>query len=137
MIASLIARYEFADPDELIEIIDSAGTPCADGGEQERKRCKKKFTVDCQAYKLDQTARWHEWVAALGVRVKGLRSLPWVSCIFSYKTNNNLFWAMVFSETCRVEKRAIVVSEVTLGRFAFLCGRTLHLPPMELLLLRN
>ena len=41
MIASLIARYEFADPDELVEIIDSAGTPCADEGEQERKRCKK------------------------------------------------------------------------------------------------
>lgn len=76
MIASLIARYEFSDPDQLIDILDSAGRPeAAVHGEQERKRIKKNFTIDCQAYRLDQTACWHDWVSALGVRVKGLRSL--------------------------------------------------------------
>ena len=75
VVASLISRYEFSSPDELVDILDSAGRPEAEVGEQERKRTKKNFTVDCQAYKLDQVARWHEWVSVLGVRVKGLREL--------------------------------------------------------------
>ena len=75
VVASLISRYEFSNPDELVDILDSAGRPEAEVGEQERKRTKKNFTVDCQAYKLDQMARWHDWVSVLGVRVKGLRDV--------------------------------------------------------------
>lgn len=75
VIASLITRYEFSNPEELISILDSAGRPeeLGEHGKQERKRAKKTFTADCRPYKLDQTAQWHEWVSALGVRLKGLR----------------------------------------------------------------
>lgn len=76
VVASLVARYEFSTPSELIEILDFAGRPDhCQVGEQERKRVKKNFAVDCEAYKLDQTAKWHDWVGAAGVRVKGLRFL--------------------------------------------------------------
>lgn len=74
MEAALISRSEFSTPTELISLLDTSGRP--DGaGEQERKRLKHGPQLECHAYKLDETAMWHKWVAACGVRVKGLRSL--------------------------------------------------------------
>ena len=90
VISSLISRHEFSTPEELIEILDFAGTPLG-VGEQERKRVKTPFTVDCEAYKLDQTARWHDWVAAAGVRVKGLRTLDQPTSIY-FVPMFILFW---------------------------------------------
>ena len=83
VISSLIARYEFSTPEDLIEILDFAGQPL-EAGEQERKRVKKPFTVECQAYKLDQTAKWHDWVSPAAVKVKGLSFSEKINQPFCY-----------------------------------------------------
>lgn len=95
VIASLVARYEFSTPDELVDILDSAGRPSeAEVAERERKRTKKNFTVDCQAYKLDQTAGWHAWASAAGVRVKGLRLSTCASISFCVPTAVVIFFRL-------------------------------------------
>ena len=72
--ASLIARHEFNTPEELMQIMDSASRPERQS-EAMRKAQKTNFNVDCECKKLDECAEWQQWVAMLGIRLKGLRAL--------------------------------------------------------------
>ena len=85
MQASAIARNTFDTPEQLIDIMDSLARP-ENAGELERKRHKSDAArVDFQAYKLDQVAPWKEWVAMLGIRLKGLRSLAKLKHFFAFQ----------------------------------------------------
>ena len=73
--ASAIARNTFDTPEELMDIMDSLARP-DNATEAERKRRRRTSpTVEFACYKLDQCAMWKEWVAVLGIRLKGLRNL--------------------------------------------------------------
>ena len=56
-----------------MEIMDSLARP-DNASEAERKRRRRDANkVEFACYKLEQCAPWKEWVAVLGIRLKGLR----------------------------------------------------------------
>ena len=57
-----------------MQIMDSASRPERQS-EAMRKSQKTSFNVDCECKKLDECAEWQQWVAMLGIRLKGLRAL--------------------------------------------------------------
>ena len=71
--AALLARNTFDTPDDVVSLLDSSYRP-EFFADQERKHAKT-IKVGAHAYKLDNCARWKEWVAKLGIRLFGLRYL--------------------------------------------------------------
>ncbi|CAK9078250.1 unnamed protein product, partial [Durusdinium trenchii] len=72
-IASYLTPQEFSTPQDVVELLDSATRPDreADSFRKQAQRAK----VHTHTYKLDEVACWQDWVAALGIRLLGLRNV--------------------------------------------------------------
>ena len=70
---ALLSRNTFDSADDVVNLMDSSYRP-ESLSDQQRKQ-QKEIRVCSQAYKLDTVAKWKPWVAVLGVRLLGLRSL--------------------------------------------------------------
>ena len=81
--AGYIARHEFDNIDECVELLDSATKPI--GADSHRKSASSTafFNRHAHAQKLDETADWKEWVLRLGIRLSGLRNLGGLN-VFSW-----------------------------------------------------
>lgn len=83
-IASYLTPQEFSTPQDVVELLDSATRPDreADSFRKQAQRTK----VHTHTYKLDEVACWQDWVAALGIRLLGLRTSGtpcWKAFLFS------------------------------------------------------
>ena len=65
-ISSLIASGGFDNPGALLDLINGGA------GTRHRHRIRNSNVF---AQPLDQTARWKDWTAQLGIKLKGLRFL--------------------------------------------------------------
>lgn len=72
-IASLLARAEFSDPREVVDLLDASYRP--DSLADLQRKQAKQSKVWTHAYKLDTVARWKDWTEVLGLRLLGLRHL--------------------------------------------------------------
>ncbi|CAK9027598.1 Uncharacterized protein SCF082_LOCUS17996 [Durusdinium trenchii] len=70
-IASLLARAEFSDPREVVDLLDASYRP--DSLADLQRKQAKQSKVWTHAYKLDTVARWKDWTEVLGLRLLGLR----------------------------------------------------------------
>lgn len=84
--AAVLARHEFSTPEDVLGLMDD--TFKLDALSDQIRKQAKKIKTEAYARKLDQVARWKDWVGALGIRLKGLRALAgldehyYVVCFF-------------------------------------------------------
>lgn len=71
--AAMLARHEFATPDDVVALMDDTFKP--ESAADEIRKQSRRVKVESYARKLDQVADWKSWVGALGIRLKGLRTL--------------------------------------------------------------
>ena len=71
--AALLARHEFGSPSEVVDLLDSAFRP--DDLPELRRKQEKTIKVRTHSCRMDNVADWKGWVAALGIRLLGLRTL--------------------------------------------------------------
>lgn len=81
-VAAFLTPHDFSSPDDVVNILDSSSRP--DSLSELHRKQAQQTKVRTHAFKLDEVARWQEWVSALGIRLKGLRNSFYDTTLLSW-----------------------------------------------------